>query len=332
MQRHRGIDNGWIILARVCGQRGRGRNSLREKSGLPERFTQREVSRIVGVEPSRLRYWRRLRLVVPQARWGEHFYDFSDLVTLRSIKAITDERIPARKLLRAVVALQASSAKTTIGEFRLFPSGREVAAIPPDAAEHAIEPLTGQFVLPFHSTTVAKVRQMESRSADDMFAYAVQCEGRPGGIDEAIRAYQHVSEMQPRWSEPHINLGCIYYQRGEMQNARAAFSAALEREPNNVIAHFNLGCVMDEVGRLDEAVAHLRRAVELDPAHADAQFNLASAYEKQGRKQLALQHWILYLQQQSRGPWADFARSQLKKSSPPRTPVTPIPFRPSDRN
>jgi tetratricopeptide (TPR) repeat protein len=317
-----------------CGLRGKCRDPYRDKSGLPERFTLREVSRIVGVDPSRLRYWHRLRLVVPEARWGEHFYNFTDLVALRSIKTITERRIPARKLLRTVWALQGSdlSINAAIGEFRLFPSGREIAAIPPGAAEQAIEPLTGQFVLPFHAATAAKVRQMEPRAADELFEYAVRCEGRPGGINDAIRAYQQVIEMQPRWSEPHINLGCIYYQRGEMQNAHAAFCAALELEPDNVVGHFNLGCVLDEIGRSSEAILHLRRATEIEPAHADAHFNLASAYEKQGNKQLALQHWILYLQQQSHGPWADFARSQLKKASGPKTPSAPIPFRPRDRN
>lgn len=316
------------------GARRLGATEPLPDSLLPERFTQREVSRIVGVDQGRLRYWHRLRLVVPEARWGEHFYNFTDLVTLRSIKTITEQRIPARKLLRTVRALQGKDTKihTAIGELRLFPSGREIAAIPPGAAEQAIEPLTGQFVLPFHAATATKVHQMEPRAADELFEYAVRCEGRPGGIEEAIGVYQQVIEMQPRWSEPHINLGCIYYQRGEMQNAYAAFCAALRLEPDNVVAHFNLGCVLDEMGRLTEAIEHLCRATELEPTHADAHFNLASAYEKQGNKQMALQHWILYLQQQSHGPWADFARLQLKKASPPKTPAAPIPFRPQDRN
>lgn len=301
---------------------------------LPERFTQSEVSRIVGVDRGRLRYWHRLRLVVPEARWGEHFYNFTDLVALRSIKTITEQRIPACKLLRTVRALQENETKinAAIGELRLFSSGREVAAIAPGTAERAIEPLTGQFVLPFHAATAQKIRQMEPRAADELFDYAVRCEGQPRGIDEAIRVYQQVIEMQPRWSEPHINLGCIYYQRGEMQNAYAAFCVALELEPDNVVAHFNLGCVLDEMGRTEETIEHLRRATELEPTHADAHFNLASAYEKQGNKQMALQHWILYLQQQSHGPWADFARLQLKKASAPKTPAAPIPFRPQDRN
>lgn len=321
-------------MTRVCGEQGLRPGPASGKRGLPERFTQREVSRIVGVDPSRLRYWHRLRLVVPESRWGAHFYSFSDLVALRSIKRITDGHIPARKLLRAVAALQGSTANinAAIDEFRLFPRGREIAAIPPGAAGHAIEPLTGQFVLPFHAGAAATVHKMQPRAADELFEYALRCETRPGGLNEAIRVYQQVIEMQPQWSEPHINIGCIYYQRGEMQNAHAAFRAAIELEPHNVVAHFNLGCAFDEMGRLDDAIEHLRRATELEPAHADAHFNLASAYEKRGQKELALQHWISYLRQQPRGPWADFARTQLKKSRAPKAPSNPIPFRSHDRN
>ena len=115
-----------------------------------------------------------------------------------------------------------------------------------------------------------------------------------------------------------------------MQNALAVFLAAIDLEPHNVTAHFNLGCAFDEMGRLDDAIEHLRRATELEPAHADAHFNLASAYEKRGQKQLALQHWISYLQQQPRGPWADFARTQLKKAQVPKPSSSPIPFRSRD--
>lgn len=307
------------------------------KNLLPERFTQREVSRIVGVDAARLRYWHRLRLVVPSARWGERFYDFGDLVALRSIKTITDSHIPARKICRAVAALGRSGEKilAPLGELQFFPSGRQVAAIARDSAGSAIEPLTGQFVLPFHGGAAAgaeKIRQMDSAAAEQIFAYAVRCETQPDGAEEAMRLYRRVAELQPRWSEPRINLGCIFYKAGELEKARQEFSAALEVEPESVIANFNLGCVLDEMGNAEKAIEHLGRAIEFDPSHADAHFNLASTYEKSGRKQLALQHWISYLQLQTRGPWADFARAQVKKSEPPKTPPAPIPFRPHKPN
>ncbi|HLW81480.1 MAG TPA: tetratricopeptide repeat protein [Candidatus Acidoferrales bacterium] len=303
---------------------------------MPERFTQREVSRIVGVDAARLRYWQRLRLVVPSTRWGERFYNFGDLVALRSIKSITESRIPARKICRAVAALELRGEKihAPLGALQFFSSGRQVAAIAPGSSGQAIEPLTGQFVLPFHGAAAGaeKVRQMHSGAAEQIFEYAVCCEAHPDGAEEAMRLYRRVIDMQPLWSEPHINLGCVFYKAGELEKARLEFCAALEIEPESVVGHFNLGCVLDEMGSSEKAIEHLRRATELDPAHADAHFNLASTYEKSGHKKLALQHWISYLQLQSRGPWADFARTQIKKSEAPKTPLAPIPFRPPNRN
>jgi tetratricopeptide (TPR) repeat protein len=324
-----------IIAGKVANAAGAGRESHRETNRLPERFTQREVSRIVGVQPGRLRYWHRLRLVVPRSRWGERFYNFRDLIALRSIKAITEHRIPAKRLCRAVAVLRNAGEQNAvaIGELQLFASGREIAAIPPGRASQAIEPLTGQFLLPFHILgSSANIRQMDSRTAGDLFEDALQCEAHPQGIDHAMRLYHRVIEMQPNWCEPRINLGCIFFQLGELENARNSFCNALELEPENVVCHFNLGCILDEIGDSEKAIEHLRRAVQLEPCHADAHFNLASAYEKCGEKQLALQHWVLYLQHQSQGPWADYARTQLNKIRSPQTASTLIPFRPLNQN
>lgn len=302
---------------------------------MPERFTQREASRIVGVDPSRLRYWHRLRLVVPSTRWGERFYNFGDLIALRSIKTLTECHISARKICRTVAALECGeTVRATLGEFQFFPSGRQIAAIVPCSAGAVIEPLTGQFVLPFHGAAggAEKVVEMQSSAAEEIFEYAVRCESQPDGAEEAMRLYRRVIEMQPRWSEPHINLGCVFYKAGDLEKARLEFCAALELEAESVVGHFNLGCVFDEIGASEKAIQHLHRAIELDPSHADAHFNLASTYEKSGRKQLALQHWISYLQLQSRGPWADFARAQVEKCAPPKIPTPPIPFRPRKPN
>lgn len=305
----------------------------REKSGLPERFTQGEVSRIVGVEPGRLRYWQRLRLISPQSRWGERFYNFGDLVTLRSIKDITERRIPARRVCRAVALLRRRLGEDgcSIGELHLFASGRQIAAISPGPASHAIEPLTGQFILPFHATFGAsKIRSMDSRSAEELFEHAIARESDPGGTEDAIRIYLRVIAMRPEWLEPHINLGCLSYQVGRLDEACDAFRKALAIFPDHAIAHFNLGCALDELGELDEAVEHLARAVQLVPDHADAHFNLASVYEKRGDKQLALEHWLNYLRFQPQGPWADYARTRMENIRTRRPPPPPIPIRPEN--
>jgi tetratricopeptide (TPR) repeat protein len=299
---------------------------------LPEQYTQREVSRIVGVEPGRLRYWQRLRLIHPQRRWGQRFYNFGDLVALRSIKDITERRIPARKLCRAIAVLRRLGEDgVSVGELRLFACGRQVASISPGPDSHAIEPLTGQFLLPFHSATMrARIRPMDSRTAEELFEHALAREADPRGIEEAFQTYRRVIAMRPEWFEPHINLGCLSYQMGRLEEACEAYRRALEIAPDNAIAHFNLGCALDEMGKIDEGIEHLSRAIQLSPEHADAHFNLASAYEKRGDKRLALEHWIRYLDCQPQGPWADYARTRLDSIRARRNPPPPIPIRPEN--
>ncbi len=41
----------------------------------------------MGVSRRELEYWTRLRLLLPRARWGERFYNFSDLVALETDQA-----------------------------------------------------------------------------------------------------------------------------------------------------------------------------------------------------------------------------------------------------
>jgi len=52
------------------------------------RYTRNEVERMMGVTRRELDYWTRLRLVLPRSRWGERFFNFSDLVALETIKRL----------------------------------------------------------------------------------------------------------------------------------------------------------------------------------------------------------------------------------------------------
>jgi len=74
---------------------------------LDYRYTRSEVERMIGVSRRELDYWTRLRLVLPRARWGERFFSFTDLVALETIKRLAARRVPARRIRRAITALEA---------------------------------------------------------------------------------------------------------------------------------------------------------------------------------------------------------------------------------
>jgi tetratricopeptide (TPR) repeat protein len=297
---------------------------------LAQRYTQREVGRILGLDAGRLRYWERLRLVRPQARWGERFYNFGDLVALRTIKRLTDNRIPARRVRHTVNLLeqQFGEPPRPIQELRLLEQGRELLVIPPGATR-PFNPLRQQWVFPFNaSAQPATLHSMAGRTPEELFEAALECEARQEMLPEAIDTYLRVVELAPDWIEAHINLGVAYYQLGQLSDARASFFNAVQLDPMNGISRYNLGCTLEELGELEEAIEHLQRAARAMPAHADVHFNLALAYEKRAERRRAREHWVLYLRYAPNGPWAQQARARLKQysSGRGRRRSVPIPF------
>src|SRR2546427_10813655 len=74
--------------------------------GATERFNPDEVQRILGLTGKQLDYWDRLRLVSPRKEQGNRFYDFRDLIGLRTVKQLVEEGVPASRLRRALAALR----------------------------------------------------------------------------------------------------------------------------------------------------------------------------------------------------------------------------------
>src|SRR4029077_15892310 len=52
--------------------------------GATERFTRREFQRILDVTDKQLAYWEKLGLVTPRESRDGKFYDFRDLISLRT--------------------------------------------------------------------------------------------------------------------------------------------------------------------------------------------------------------------------------------------------------
>ena len=276
-----------------------------------ERFTRREVLRILGLTEKQLSYWQRLRLVHPRKRWGQEFYTFSDLISLRTVKQLTAARVPARRLRRAVEVLQRQLGETEapLTCLRILSNGREIVV------EHGgarLEPLSGQLLFNFDTSELAqKVRVMPERTPEEWFALALESEADPASQPRAIEAYQKVVEKRPEWVEPHINLGTLFYEQGDREEAVRCYRRALAFDPENALAHFNLGSVLDELRRPAEAREELRGALRLNPDYADAYYNLALVCERLGALEEARRCWRRYLQLDSSSPWADIARQRL---------------------
>lgn len=318
---------------------GLGRNDGKLTDPLNQRFTRREVARIVGVSERQLRYWERLRLVRPRARWGQRFYSFGDLAASRTLREITAQRVPARRLRRALAALVelTGSDPGPLSSLRVIPRGREIVIVPPAGTLPPIEPLTRQMGLALGAAAPpAKIRAIVTRTAEQWFELGLSCDSDPASFTRAVEAYRRALELAPDWVEPRINLGVTLYQLWQLEEAEDAFRQVLRLDPKNATALFNLGCVLYELGELDQAIRALRQAARLAPASADTHLNLALTYEKTGAAQRARRHWALYLKYAPNGPWAEHARTRIQRGASRRrakvtafpTPPGPLPGHP----
>lgn len=270
---------------------------------------------MLGVYPRRLSYWARLRLVRPRARWGERFYTFTDLVALETIKRLTANRVPARRLRRAILALEAQlgEAGAPLSRLQVVSNGREVVVVPPGAQETPIEPLSGQYVLRFETSALAlQLRRLKRRTAEEWFELGLAYDARRDGLPRAVEAFRRATALAPQWLEPHVNLGTALYLLGRLEEARSVLERAVALAPASADAHYDLGCVLEPLGEVDAATSHFERAVALSPRFAEAHLNLALICQKRGEQLRAKRHLSAYLRCEPRGAWAEFARTEIR--------------------
>jgi Flp pilus assembly protein TadD/DNA-binding transcriptional MerR regulator len=283
--------------------------------GATERFTRREFQRILDVTDKQLAYWEKLRLVSPRKSGADKFYDFRDLISLRTAKQLIEKGVPANRLRRSLVALnqKLSQVQAPLTELRILSNGRDVI-VEHDGAR--LEPISGQFVLNFDTRELRdKLRFMPERKPEDWFALALQYESDPDSRAEAIDAYRHVLATSPTHVDALINLGMLSYEQGDLENAVSSFQRAVTVNANSAVAHFNLGSVLEELGQLEPARQHLRTAVRLDPSHADAHYNLAFVCDRLAADAEARRHWQLYIKLDPTSPWCTYARHRLSAPS-----------------
>jgi len=284
--------------------------------GATDRFSTEHVQRILGLTAKQLDYWDRLRLVSPRKEQGNRYYDFRDLIGLRTVKQLVEEGVPASRLRHALVALREklSQAHTPLAELRVLSDGKDILV------EHGgarLEPLSGQFALNFETSELrerVRVITKPGPNADEWLATALEYDAGDETRAEAIDAYVHALCIDPQKLDALLNCGTLCYEEGNLKKAAEYFSRALQVDPENALAHFNLGSVLEEVGRLEAARLHLRDAVRLDPNYPDAHYNLAFVCEKLGAQNEAQRHWQAYVDLDPASPWCSYARQRLASS------------------
>lgn len=275
-----------------------------------ERYDRSDVLRILRITARQLAGWEKAGLLP-----AVQSYSFFDLLQIKKLRDLRAKRVRSAVIRESLQAMrQVAGMENPLLEASSFASQSRVVFRHQGAA---VEPLAGQFVMDFAERNVVEsphVRAMRSaESAGDFFARGVSLEEDTATQLEAIENYKKCVELDPMHAAAYINLGTLYYNRHDYQQAERFYRKAIEVDPRYALAYFDLGNVLDETGRLPDAIRAYESAISLAPTYADAHYNLALALEKARQPRKALHHWQAYARLDSVGPWSIHAKNQIKK-------------------
>jgi tetratricopeptide (TPR) repeat protein len=88
---------------------------------------------------------------------------------------------------------------------------------------------------------------------------------------EDFKRHLEIATLNPADASAHYNLGLIYQQRGQLDEARRSFSRAIEIDQNETDAHYQLGRISREEGRFSEAIQHFDAVVQRNQDHSQSE-------------------------------------------------------------
>lgn len=273
-----------------------------ERPAPPSGYSTRDVASLLGLTPAQVRSYVRAGFLSPlQGARGEYYFNFQDIVLLRTAKGLLAARVPRKRIRLALDNLR-----------HQLPGNRALTGVRISAQGHHVVvrdgrdlwiPESGQKLFDFELSELAReastlplrtVRDEREKPEDAEDWLQRGCEMEEESPEGALAAYRRALELDPGLGAAHLNLGQLLHARGDLAAAELHYRRALELLPDDPTAPFNLGVVLQDARRQAEAVRAYETALEIDPAYADAHYNLAGLYEEMGEPEAAFRHLRTY--------------------------------------
>jgi len=271
---------------------------------------------MLNVSKRQLQSWEKRQFV-----HGIEKFSFRDIIALRALLQLREERVSMAKIGKALGSLRRklSHIESPLSELKLVWDGKRFSV---QVAGQTMDAETGQIRLDFEAARTAELTAFASKpsrnqnpleEAEHWFQQGLSLEETGAPIEEAIEAYKKAIEFNPSAAGALVNLGTIYFRDGKLKRAESYYRNALTADPRYPLAHFNLANLFDEQGNAEVARQHYLEAIRLDPKYADALFNLALLCEQGGETMKAIGYWKAYLKLDGVSSWADIARRQMER-------------------
>jgi len=282
-----------------------------------QQYSRADVRRMLRVTEKQLRSWGRQGLLDTSAA----LFSFHDLLALKTLLKLTEQRISTRIISRALASLKRKLAgvEHPLSELKIISDSGKIAV---QIDGQTMDAISGQLLLNFDTADLRKLASfpvksiepaVKEREAEAHFQHGLQLEETGAPPDQVIEAYKKAIAANPHAAGALVNLGTLCYRMRKFNEAENHYRRAIEADPKYALAHFNLGNLYDEMGDINRARSQYEEALAVSPSYSDAHFNLALLCERSGQQLQAVAHWKAYLKLDSGSSWATVARRQLDR-------------------
>jgi tetratricopeptide (TPR) repeat protein len=136
----------------------------------------------------------------------------------------------------------------------------------------------------------------------------------PADVQKQIDTLQSILKDDPKNLNALIQMGNLYFDAEQFNQAIETYSKVLQIEPKNADVRTDLGIMYRKKGDYDRAIAEFKKAAEVNPKHVNSRYNLGIIllHDKQDIKG-AIRAWEDFLRVEPTGPRADNIRNQMDK-------------------
>ncbi|HXW08984.1 MAG TPA: tetratricopeptide repeat protein [Steroidobacteraceae bacterium] len=262
-----------------------------------ESYSVRDVERVLRLPRSTIQGLIRSGFVQPtRGPRRQYRFSFQDLIVLRTARALSQAKVPSRRIRRALEDLRQHLPDTApLSGLSIRAIGDRVV-VREGQAQRQVE--DGQYVLDLDvSVAQGELRVVEHREPPtaepgeepaDWFRAGLELE--ESDPRAAVHAYERAVEADPQQPAAWINWGRLLHEQGGKRDAESVYLRGLRACGPDPLLMFNLGVVLEDMDRPGAALEAYQSALEEDPELADCHYNLARLYDTLGKPQHAIRH------------------------------------------
>lgn len=269
-------------------------------------FAMREVEKLLRLPRSAIHGLIKAGFVSPaRGARNAYLFSFQDLIVLRTAKALTAAKVPARRITTSLKALR-----------RKLPENMPLSGLAIGAVGDRVvvrqggsrwQADSGQYLLAFDgnpadgSMEVIERGQPTAANAtphtakthiEDWFEKGHALER--DDTEAARQAYEYAIATHPAHLSAHINLGRLLHESGRLEEGERLYRRALAVCGHDALLWYNLGVLLMDMDRKHEALHAYEQALRINPRMADCHYNMALLCESLKRPKQAIRHLAQY--------------------------------------